>query len=73
MRYTDKEMEEAEKNGTWPPPAYECLKCGTRLQSKYPGHFVECKCGSCFVDSTPHYSRLGGGELLVQLEEWTGE
>lgn len=65
MRYTKKEIKEAEENGKWPPPKYKCTKCGDILQSKYPGHYVECSCGTCMVDCTPDYVRLGGGKFLI--------
>jgi hypothetical protein len=67
MQYTDKEMEEAVAKGTWPPFKYMCLKCEVEIQSKWPGQYVECECGECFVDCTPHYVRLGGGKELLQV------
>jgi hypothetical protein len=38
-----------------------------KLQSQYSGHFVKCKCGS-YVDSTPHYTRVGGNTLKLVHE-----
>jgi len=66
MRYTKKELEIAEKEGYWPPPAYKCRECGDVIQSSYPGEFVSCKCGESYVDQTPHYMRAGGKATIVR-------
>lgn len=60
MRYDKKELDEAIAAGKWPPKPVWCVECGTKLRSKFPGEFVQCKCGKAFADQTPHYHRYGG-------------
>lgn len=68
MRYTDSELEEAKKEGTWPPPRFKCIDCGTIIQSSYPGEHVTCLCAHSYVDQTPHYNRVGGNAKIVEGE-----
>lgn len=49
------------------PRKIKCKNCDTEIYSKYPGHWVACKCWAneednkgCFIDSTEHYYRIGG-------------
>ena len=42
------------------PVKYKCPKCGDEIASKWPGDFVVCTCGECFVDQTEYYIRVGG-------------
>ena len=44
-------------------PSGTCSECGEFLQSLRCGHFVQCGCGSCFVDTDrwmPERGRYGG-------------
>lgn len=69
MRYTKSELDEAIENRTWPPLVMMCKLCKDKLQSQYPGQFVECKCGASFVDQTPYYSRHGGEVVAYQQDK----
>lgn len=42
------------------PTPIKCNKCGDIIKSKFPGHFVTCKCGAVSVDQTEYYSRCLG-------------
>lgn len=42
------------------PDLYKCPDCLTEIYSRWPGDFVSCKCGACYVDQTNEYIRLGG-------------
>jgi len=46
-----------------------CRKCDDVIWSKFAGQFVMCKCGSIYVDQTPHYSRYGGDPTLFEYIE----
>jgi hypothetical protein len=50
------------------PPKYLAKCCNTIIFSTRPGEFVQCKCGECYVDQTPYYTR-GGGDYLELIEE----
>lgn len=39
--------------------AMKCLKCGEVIESKTRHDFVECSCGSIFVDGGHDYLRRG--------------
>ena len=39
--------------------ALKCLKCGDIIESKHRHDFVECSCGSIFVDGGREYLRRG--------------
>ena len=38
----------------------KCLKCNDIIQSDGYGKFVQCSCGSCYIDETQYYCRVGG-------------
>ena len=38
----------------------KCLKCNDIIESDGNGKFVQCSCGSCYVDETQYYCRVGG-------------
>lgn len=40
--------------------AAKCNKCGDVIQSVHRNDFVECECGSIFVDGGNEYMRAGG-------------
>ena len=42
--------------------AAKCNKCGDVIQSISRHDFVECKCGSIFVDGGHEYMRAGGAK-----------
>jgi len=44
------------------PSKFICLKCADIIFSKYPGHFVTCKCGCLSVDQTEDYIRILGNQ-----------
>ena len=50
-----------------------CLKCNTIIFSCYSGEFVSCNCGSCYIDQTDYYCRIGGNadtfEYLTEFKE----
>ena len=48
------------------PPKYQCPACKDYLSSSYEGEFVECTCGDCFIDSTRHYTRVGGNATFIE-------
>lgn len=37
-----------------------CLKCNDLIEGDGFGTFISCKCGSCYVDETKYYCRVGG-------------
>ena len=37
----------------------QCNLCGDIIESKFRHHFVECSCGTCFVDGGHAYQRIG--------------
>lgn len=37
----------------------QCNLCGDIIESKFRHHFVECRCGACFVDGGHAYQRIG--------------
>lgn len=49
------------KTGSFPyGPVMMCPECNTKLQSRYRGEFVMCKCpNEAFVDQVGEYSRYG--------------
>lgn len=53
--------------------AIKCLKCGDIIESKYRHDFVQCSCGSCFVDGGLNYCRVGGDlesiEVLTEYQD----
>jgi hypothetical protein len=48
------------------PELLQCSECDSRLQSQYPGQFVQCECGKSYVDQTIHYGRYGGKVDTIQ-------
>lgn len=38
----------------------ECQSCKDKIYSRYPGEFVQCKCGQCYVDQKYPYERYSG-------------
>jgi hypothetical protein len=46
----------------------ECLDCGEQIHSRYSGQFVSCSCGAIYIDSTPYYSRYGGGSKIKHIK-----
>lgn len=51
--------------------SYRCKRCGTEIKSMHVHDFVECSCGSIFVDGGSQYTRLGwpGGEMADWIDE----
>ena len=47
-------------------PTYKCPHCHDLIFSSYSGEFVSCSCKKCFVDSTRHYTRVGGNATYVK-------
>lgn len=47
--------------------AARCNKCGDIIQSTHRHDFVECKCGSIFVDGGNEYLRAGGAEEDIEF------
>lgn len=41
----------------------KCKKCGDIIESKFRHDFVECSCGSIFVDGGHDYIRRGGDQF----------
>ena len=37
-----------------------CKICNDIIESKYNGHWMQCKCGKCYIDETEYYCRIGG-------------
>lgn len=54
----------------------QCLFCFDIIESSYTHDFVECSCGSCFVDGGKAYQRRGfpanrkPEECYKELSEW---
>lgn len=51
----------------------KCFKCGDIIESDGYGKFVQCSCGSCYIDETEYYCRVGGdfGQYFVERDnEW---
>lgn len=49
----------------------KCKKCGDVITSRSVHDFVECSCGSCFVDGGLDYHRVGGDpEFIEDLSEY---
>ena len=55
----------------------KCSKCGDIIESKYRHDYVECSCGSIFVDGGKEYLRRGykkeGGDCFIELSEFIDE
>ena len=52
----------------------QCLKCGDVIESKSVHNYVECSCGSCFVDGGHDYMRIGGDrENWRDLSVWKND
>ena len=53
----------------------KCMRCGDVIESKYRHDFVECSCGSIFVDGGLDYLRRGylekGEDCFVELSEFS--
>lgn len=49
----------------------KCLKCEDILEGDGRGTFFKCSCGSCYIDETPHYVRIGGDP--ENMEQIMGE
>lgn len=50
--------------------AAQCAKCNDIIESKSRWNFVECSCGSIFVDGGTDYIRCGGSpEDFISLLE----
>ena len=43
-----------------------CKLCNTILEGDKRGTFISCKCGSCFIDETPYYVRVGGNPENIE-------
>ena len=55
-------------------PKIQCETCKDVIQSRYSGDWVCCSCfrdgvTGCYIDSTEHYTRWGGGPFLILNEE----
>ena len=49
----------------------KCLKCGDIIESKSVHDWVQCTCGTCYVDGGHDYMRIGGNkEDWEDLSEW---
>lgn len=49
----------------------KCLKCLDIIESKHVHDFVQCSCGSIFVDGGLEYIRRGGDcKFIEDLSEW---
>jgi hypothetical protein len=50
----------------------KCLKCGDIIESTYRHDFVQCSCGTCFVDGGHDYMRVGFKDYydFEDLSEW---
>jgi hypothetical protein len=58
----------------WVGNKYLAKCCNDTLQSKYPGHFVSCKCGKVAIDQTPYYCRyIGDLEKIEIILDKVGE
>ena len=55
----------------------KCLRCGDIIESKHRHDYVECRCGSIFVDGGKEYLRRGylekSGDCFVELSEFIDE
>ena len=40
-------------------PKLKCNRCGDVIQSLFRHDFVQCKCGTCFIDGGSDYTRIG--------------
>lgn len=49
-----------------------CLKCGSVVEGDRRGHCIDCSCGSCFIDETPDYVRIGGNPEDIQVQDKDG-
>lgn len=53
------------------PSLVECEICRDLIYSKFPGHFVRCRCGITACDQTGSFIRvIGPGKVLMLKEEW---
>lgn len=50
----------------------KCKKCGDILEGDKKGTFIICKCGSCYIDETLYYYRIGGEPTEVFMETEKG-
>jgi len=54
----------------------KCMRCGDIIESKFRHDFVECSCGSIFVDGGKDYLRRGylkkDGDCFIELSEFVG-
>ena len=51
----------------------KCFKCGDVIQSDGYGKYVQCSCGSCYIDETKYYCRVGGdfeNYAVLKDDEW---
>ena len=56
--------------------AIKCKWCGDVIESKSVHDFVQCSCGSCFVDGGLEYCRRGfknSTDDFEELSEWEDE
>jgi len=55
----------------------KCMRCGDIIESKFRHDFVECSCGSIFVDGGKDYLRRGylekGEDCFIELSEFMEE
>ena len=53
----------------------QCRKCGDVIESKHRHDFVQCKCGSIFIDGGLYYQRGGAKDLndIIDLSEYSSE
>ena len=51
----------------------KCFKCGDIIKSDGYGKFAQCSCGSCYIDETKYYCRVGGDfedYAVLKNNEW---
>lgn len=48
----------------------KCLKCGNIIEGDRKGNLISCQCGSCYIDETPYYVRIGGDpEQMMSIDD----
>ena len=47
----------------------KCLKCNDIIEGDRHGTLISCNCGSCYIDETQYYYRIGGDPNYIVLIE----
>lgn len=47
----------------------KCKNCGSIIESKYRHDFVWCECKSIYVDGGNDYTKFGGDDKLILIEQ----